>query len=59
MSGLNHTQRAPAEPGTAPHGSTPLALAVLIAGVGAGILFTVFGAVRITQLRRGVVRERI
>ena len=33
-------------------GSVPLALALLIAGVGAGIVVAVVGAARITQLRR-------
>ena len=34
------------------HGSLPLALALLIAGVGAAILTMVIGTARITQLRR-------
>jgi putative membrane protein len=34
------------------HGTLPLALALLIAGVGVGILAMVVGAARITQLRR-------
>jgi uncharacterized integral membrane protein len=34
------------------HGTLPLALALLIAGVGSAILAMVFGAARITQLRR-------
>jgi uncharacterized integral membrane protein len=34
------------------HGSLPLALALLIAGVGSAILTMVVGTVRITQLRR-------
>jgi lipopolysaccharide assembly protein A len=34
------------------HGMLPLALALLIAGVGSAILAMVFGAARITQLRR-------
>jgi uncharacterized integral membrane protein len=34
------------------HGSVPLALALLIAGVGVGILAMVVGTARITQLRR-------
>ncbi|TDC50935.1 DUF1049 domain-containing protein [Jiangella ureilytica] len=33
-------------------GSVPLALALLIAGVGAGLVVAVVGAARITQLRR-------
>jgi uncharacterized integral membrane protein len=41
------------------HGTLPLALALLIAAVGVGILFTVIGTARITQLRRRVLRERI
>jgi uncharacterized integral membrane protein len=34
------------------HGTLPLALALLIAGLGSAILAMVFGAARITQLRR-------
>jgi len=34
------------------HGSLPLALALLIAGVGVALLAMVVGAARITQLRR-------
>jgi putative membrane protein len=34
------------------HGSLPLALALLIAGVGVAVLAMVIGAARITQLRR-------
>jgi uncharacterized integral membrane protein len=34
------------------HGSLPLALALLIAGVGAAIAAMVIGTARITQLRR-------
>jgi len=34
------------------HGTVPLALALLIAGVGVAILAMVVGAARITQLRR-------
>jgi putative membrane protein len=34
------------------HGTLPLALALLIAGVGAGIATAAFGVARITQLRR-------
>ncbi|WP_165945701.1 lipopolysaccharide assembly protein LapA domain-containing protein [Micromonospora sp. KC606] len=34
------------------HGTLPLALALLIAGVGAAILAMVVGTARITQLRR-------
>lgn len=34
------------------HGTLPLALALLIAGVGAAILTMIVGAARITQLRR-------
>ena len=40
------------------HGTLPLALALLIAGVGSAILVMVFGAARITQLRRLVRRRR-
>jgi len=40
------------------HGTLPLALALLIAAVSVGILFTVVGTARITQLRRRVFRER-
>lgn len=39
------------------HGTLPLALALLIAGVGAAILTMVVGATRITQLRR-LTRQR-
>ncbi|GAA4732233.1 lipopolysaccharide assembly protein LapA domain-containing protein [Phytohabitans rumicis] len=39
-------------------GSLPLALALLIAGVGAAILTMVVGAARITQLRRQSRRQR-
>jgi len=39
------------------HGSLPLALALLIAAVGAAILAVVVGAARITQLRR-MYRQR-
>ncbi|MCW6010905.1 lipopolysaccharide assembly protein LapA domain-containing protein [Micromonospora sp. CPCC 205371] len=39
-------------------GSLPLALALLIAGVGAAILTMVVGAARITQLRRLSRRQR-
>lgn len=38
-------------------GSVPLALALLIAGVGVGIVAMVVGTARVTQLRR-VVRDR-
>jgi uncharacterized integral membrane protein len=34
------------------HGTVPLALALLIAGVGVAILGMVVGAARVTQLRR-------
>jgi uncharacterized integral membrane protein len=40
------------------HGSLPLALALLIAAVGAAILTVVVGAARITQLRRLYRRQR-
>jgi len=40
------------------HGTLPLALALLIAGVGSAILAIVFGAARITQLRRLARRRR-
>jgi uncharacterized integral membrane protein len=40
------------------HGSLPLALALLIAAVGAAILAVVVGAARITQLRRLYRRQR-
>jgi uncharacterized integral membrane protein len=40
------------------HGTLPLALALLIAAVGAAILTMVFGAGRITQLRRLARRRR-
>jgi lipopolysaccharide assembly protein A len=40
------------------HGSLPLAMALLIAAVGAAILTMVFGAGRITQLRRLARRRR-
>jgi uncharacterized integral membrane protein len=40
------------------HGTLPLALALLIAGVGSAILAMVFGAARITQLRRLARRRR-
>jgi uncharacterized integral membrane protein len=36
------------------HGSLPLAIALLIAGVGASLLTTMVGAARITQLRRRI-----
>ncbi|WP_328997947.1 lipopolysaccharide assembly protein LapA domain-containing protein [Kribbella sp. NBC_00709] len=39
-------------------GSVPLALALLIAGVGAAIVTGVIGAARITQLRRRVTRRQ-
>lgn len=38
-------------------GSLPLAIALLIAGVGVGILIVVIGTVRITQLRRRASRS--
>jgi putative membrane protein len=40
------------------HGTLPVALALLIAGVGSAILAMVFGAARITQLHRLVRRRR-
>jgi uncharacterized integral membrane protein len=40
------------------HGTLPLALALLIAGVGVGILAMVVGAARITQLRHLPRRPR-
>ena len=40
------------------HGTLPLALALLIAAVGSAILAMVFGAARITQLRRLARRRR-
>jgi uncharacterized integral membrane protein len=40
------------------HGSLPLALALLIAAVGAAILAMVVGTARITQLRRAFRRQR-
>ncbi|MEQ4306137.1 lipopolysaccharide assembly protein LapA domain-containing protein [Plantactinospora sp. B6F1] len=40
------------------HGTLPLALALLIAGVGVAILTMVVGAARITQLRRLSRRQR-
>jgi uncharacterized integral membrane protein len=40
------------------HGTLPLALALLIAGVGSAILTMVVGAARITQLRRQSRRLR-
>jgi uncharacterized integral membrane protein len=40
------------------HGSLPLALALLIAGVGTAILTMVVGTARITQLRRASRRQR-
>ncbi|MEQ4306104.1 hypothetical protein ABNF97_32750 [Plantactinospora sp. B6F1] len=40
------------------HGTLPLALALLIAGVGAASLTMVVGAARITQLRRLSRRQR-
>jgi uncharacterized integral membrane protein len=40
------------------HGTLPLAMALLIAAVGAAILTMVFGAGRITQLRRLARRRR-
>jgi uncharacterized integral membrane protein len=40
------------------HGSLPLALALLIAGVGTAILAMVVGTARITQLRRASRRQR-
>lgn len=40
------------------HGNLPLAMALLIAAVGASILTMVVGAARITQLRRLSRRQR-
>lgn len=40
------------------NGTLPLALALLIAGVGVALLAVVVGAARITQLRRRMSRER-
>ena len=40
------------------HGNLPLALALLIAAVGAAILTMVIGTARITQLRRLSRRQR-
>ncbi|MEH1127958.1 lipopolysaccharide assembly protein LapA domain-containing protein [Micromonospora sp. CPCC 206061] len=40
------------------HGSLPLALALLVAAVGAALLTMVIGAARITQLRRLSRRQR-
>jgi uncharacterized integral membrane protein len=40
------------------HGSVPLALALLTAGVGAAVLAMVFGQARIGQLRRVARRHR-
>jgi uncharacterized integral membrane protein len=40
-------------------GALPLALALLIAGVGTAILTMAFGAARITQLRRLARRRRV
>jgi uncharacterized integral membrane protein len=40
------------------HGNLPLALALLIAGVGSAILTMVVGVARITQLRRLSQRRR-
>jgi lipopolysaccharide assembly protein A len=39
-------------------GSVPLAIALLIAGVGVGIVALVIGTVRIGQLRRRLSHER-
>lgn len=38
--------------------TVPLAVALLIAGVGAGLVALVIGSIRIGQLRRGLTRER-
>lgn len=38
-------------------GSVPLALALLLAGVGAGLVVAVVGTVRVTQLRRRLSRR--
>lgn len=40
------------------HGNVPLAMALLIAGLGAAILTMSVGAARITQLRRRLRRDR-
>jgi uncharacterized integral membrane protein len=40
------------------HGTLPLALALLVAAVGSAVLAMVFGAARITQLRRLARRRR-
>jgi uncharacterized integral membrane protein len=40
------------------HGSLPLALALLIAGIGTAILAMVIGTARIVQLRRASRRQR-
>jgi uncharacterized integral membrane protein len=40
------------------HGNLPLALALLVAAVGAAVLTMVIGAARITQLRRLSRRQR-
>jgi uncharacterized integral membrane protein len=40
------------------HGTLPLALALLIAGVGSAVLAMAFGVARITQLRRLARRRR-
>jgi uncharacterized integral membrane protein len=40
------------------HGTLPLALALLIAGVGAAIIAMVVGTARITQLRRRLSGQR-
>jgi putative membrane protein len=40
------------------HGSVPLALALLIAGIGVGIVTMIVGTARITQLRRLARRPR-
>lgn len=39
-------------------GSVPLALALLIAGIGVGVVALVIGTVRISQLRRRLTHER-
>lgn len=39
-------------------GSVPLALALLIAGIGVGVVALVVGTVRISQLRRRLTQER-
>ncbi|HET9647326.1 MAG TPA: lipopolysaccharide assembly protein LapA domain-containing protein [Microlunatus sp.] len=40
------------------HGTVPLAVALLIAGIGVGIVALVIGTIRIGQLRRQLSQER-